>query len=142
MDTLALLGALVMGFSANLSVPPSQGIVEGALLYPACTGLPQDLQVCAEAEGSEARFCTKTFVDKNGYRYQLELPAGRYNIYAQAESARPGYRAYYSAAIPCGLKVSCTDHQPLTVQVESGRVNSSISPADWFANQGASSWKR
>jgi hypothetical protein len=132
MDTWVMLATLLLGSGANVGTEPGLGTIEGELMFPACT-LPDDLQVCAEDASSGAKACTRTF---GGQRYRLELPPGRYAVYAQTESARPGYRAYYSAAVACGLTVSCTDHQPLSVDVKPGRASTQISPADWNASEG------
>lgn len=118
---------------ASPTPPPGVGAIEGALLYPACTGLPTDLKVCAEEASTGAVTCTQRFVDQDGYRYRLELPKGRYAVWAESKTARPGYRAYYSAAIPCGLSVECKDHHPIPLAVDAGALTTGISPADWFA---------
>lgn len=145
-ETLVLLAALVSSLGGNLMSPAAgHGIVQGELLYPACTGLPEDLQVCAENRDTGERICTHQFFGRAGYRYRIEVPAGRYEVFAQTESARPGYRAYYSEAVRCGLRVSCTAHDPITVVVESGRTNNAISPADWFGSddtKGELAWNR
>ena len=144
MDTRVWFISLMLGLQGPakvdkpaLSPAPTPGIgaIEGALLYPACTGLPADLKVCAENAKTGEVTCTQRFVDDGGYRYRLELPKGEYALWAESKTARPGYRAYYSAAIPCGLSVDCKDHHPIPLLVEAGALTTGISPADWFAGR-------
>lgn len=120
---------LALAIAGNGAAPQAgHGVIEGALLYPACD-VPADLEVCAEGKTT---VCTKalSFVDGDiGYR--LELPAGEYRIFARAETMMPGVRAYYSAAVQCGLDIDCTDHAPIVVGVRSGSRTTGIHPADW-----------
>jgi hypothetical protein len=44
-----------------------------------------------------------------------------------------GYKAYYSAAVACGMMASCRDHAPIAVMVLPGRVARGVDPADWLA---------
>lgn len=120
---------LALAIAGNGAAPQQgNGVVEGALLYPACH-VPADLEVCAEGETT---ICTRdlSFVDGDiGYR--LELPAGEYRIFARADTMLPGVRAYYSEAVKCGLDVDCTDHEPITIDLRAGARVTSIHPADW-----------
>jgi len=130
-----MLAALLVGSGAHPLATSDLGAIEGELMFPSCSELPADLQVCAEDPATGARTCTQRFVAQDGYRYRLDLPSGRYAVYAETASKRPGYRAYYSAAVRCGLTVACTDHKPLAVEVERAKTSAEISPADWFANR-------
>jgi len=109
------------------------GLITGSLSYPS-EGLPPDLQVCAENLATKEINCTEEKIRDEKYiyglGYQLEVPAGKYFVYALTDW-RKGYRAYYSEFVACGLKENCLSHQPLVVQVNPGKTTSSINPWDW-----------
>lgn len=113
----ALLAALI-------SAPPS-GQIAGEVHYPGCAA-PADLEVCAEREDG-TRACTR--VDRKG-RYRLSVPAGAYQVYAEAPLTLPGKRAYFSAAVQCGQTVDCADHTPVEVAVKA-KAKVVADPADW-----------
>jgi hypothetical protein len=131
-QSLVFIAAAITGLGGTLDTNEAKvGAIEGQLMYPSCE-LPDDLQVCGEETSSGQKICTRPFVREDGIAYRLELPAGRYRVYSVSESARPGYRAYYSAFVTCGLRVECVDHAPLAVQVGPGQLIAHVDPADWF----------
>lgn len=108
------------------------GAIEGHVHYPACFGPPEDLEICAEALGGGAEACTgELTATRAGFRYRLEVPPGRYLVYATTEEM-PGRRAYFSRHVVCGLSVDCRDHTPVPVHVEPGETVTGIDPDDWF----------
>jgi len=105
------------------------GAIAGALTYPG-SYLPEDMEVCAENQASGEISCKGGF---EGDAYVMDLPAGRYHVWAQSADFGADYRAYYSRAVECGLSVECADHTPVTVEVEAGEASADIDPADWYA---------
>jgi len=112
------------------SLPPGLAQLEGSLSYPGHFVPP--LTVCAEEVTTKTRYCTETQVKGSQYHYgvgyQLQVPPGRYQVYATYGN----YRAYYSPAVACGLHIRCQDHQPIVVEVQAGQRLPEISPMDWF----------
>lgn len=133
--------ALIIGITLFLASPPTiasesapapgLGTVSGFVQFPGCH-VPDDLEVCAEPPtgGTEVP-CVAPTLSAKGPRYALQLPAGRYRIFARAPSVDTNYRAYYTAAVTCGLTADCRDHRPQLVTVRAGQVTDGISPADW-----------
>ncbi|HEX8532931.1 MAG TPA: hypothetical protein VF662_02085 [Allosphingosinicella sp.] len=110
---------------------PAPAQLSGELSYPS-DYLPQDLRVCAELLSSGALSCNARFHDSKGKRtYRLEVPAGRYHVYATT-SEMPGYKAYYTEAVLCGLSVECTSHLPVPLELRPGQVRNGIDPGDWY----------
>lgn len=112
--------------------PTASGILEGSLGYP--SDLIPRLVVCADNLVSGDRYCTDTRLESDRYTYgvgyRLEVPAGTYHVFARESQLH----AYYSPAVACGLKLDCTDHQPLSVTVLAGQTTTGIDPIDWFGN--------
>lgn len=125
-------GLWVVAALGMTSAVPSVGFIEGHVRYPSCTP-PVDLHVCAEAlDGSESLRTRKLRFTKDGYAYAIPVSAGLWRVYAATHSILPGYRAYYSRAVRCGLSVECVDHTPIVVEVKAGEVVSGVDPDDWF----------
>ena len=107
-----------------------QGVIEGALLFPACD-VPTDLEVCVESTNGKLRCTSKLEYQKKTLAYRIEVPPGDYKVFARTESTLPGVRAYYTEAVKCGLDDGCTDHTPVAVHVSPGARVTSVHPADW-----------
>jgi hypothetical protein len=70
--------------------------------------------------------------------YQLDnLPAGFYYVVAYPNLDGIGAAGGYTAAVPCGLSVDCTDHSLLGVEVIGNQIAVGINPQDWYAPEGA-----
>ena len=111
---------------------PNTGQIRGHVRYPACMP-PEDLQVCAERNDGWHRCVDATELTEAGVAYTLDVPAGNYLVYSTSETYFPGYRAYYSKAVRCGLTIECHDHDPIQVRVRAGQIVKNIDPDDWFA---------
>jgi hypothetical protein len=110
---------------------PRPATITGKLSYPS-DYIPEDMRVCAERTESPDRNCSAAFKVSNGRRlYTLTVPAGSYRIYAETR-AWPGYKAYYTEAVTCGLGINCSSHEPITVKVASGEKRAEINPQDWY----------
>lgn len=111
------------------------GTIEGSLSYPS-EGIPQDLQVCAETLIGVQFECTSTHIQDSKYTYgsgyKLELPPGKYYVYAQVPSFNSGYKAYYSEFVTCGLSINCPSHKPIEVEVTAGATLTGVDPQDWY----------
>ena len=110
------------------------GIIEGSLSYPG-EEIPGDMQVCAENLLTKQQYCTEKHIKGKHYRYglgyQIEVPAGRYHVFATTAYLK-GHKAYYSEFVICGLRVDCASHDPIVVTVVSGHAVVGIDPHDWY----------
>src|SRR3989344_4824591 len=111
------------------------GTIEGSLSFPS-EGIPQDLQVCAETLLGVQFECTPTHIQDSKYTYgsgyKLELPPGKYYVYALVPSFKSDYKAYYNEFVTCGLSINCPSHKPIEVEVSAGATVSNIDPRDWY----------
>jgi len=62
--------------------------------------------------------------------YEVTLEPGTYLAYAWLPDFTFG--GLYSYAVPCGLSVDCTDHDPLVVQVNPDQITNDIDICDWY----------
>jgi len=115
-----------------LKPAPAHARIAGPVRFPGCEP-PADLMVCAEPLVETGNlYCTKPSASEGELRYVLDVPPGEYLVFAHSAALEPGFRAYYSRAVTCGLRVECRDHRPLVVALEPGQVASGVAPADWF----------
>jgi hypothetical protein len=70
-------------------------------------------------------------IAENQLTYQIDLPQGTYHAYAWLPDKSLG--GHYSYAVPCGLDVSCTDHNPLPFYVYAGLTTTGIDICDWYS---------
>ena len=117
------------GSATATEAKPATGKIAGSLSYPS-DYIPADMQVCAEETSSKEVTCKGGFKQSD---YELELPAGTYQVYARTDDYGSGYRAYYNEAVKCGLDISCKDRTVIDVVVEGGATVGDIDPADWYA---------
>jgi hypothetical protein len=71
----------------------------------------------------------------NQTSYTKTVPPGTYHVYAWLDGF--GLGGAYSAAVPCGLTVDCTDHALLPVEVSAGATASGIDLLDWYGPPGS-----
>lgn len=120
------------GVSVPVAPPVvSTGSIAGALSYP--SEFIPSMQVVAFDQNS-GNWYLLTTAEGSG-TYQIDnLPVGQYVVvsYLVGED----YGGGYTAAVPCGLSVDCTDHSLLFVDVLAGQVTSGINPGDWYATDG------
>ena len=109
-------------------VADENGFLIGEYNYPS-DYIPDDIQACASNVETNELFCD---AKRSGDSFTFELPPGKYNVWAET-SDNPGYKAYFSKAVKCGLSVDCTDHTAITVNLEPGEKISGIRPHDWYA---------
>lgn len=123
--TTTLIAALLATPVASQS---RSGRIEGMLSYPS-SYIPA-LRVCAKNIKNNSQRCIQT--NKNQKQYKIEVPAGTYQVFATVTIAGETDTAYYSRAVPCGLRYGCNDHTPIPVTVKSGQVVRGINPQDWY----------
>lgn len=121
-----LLPALVVAQAPKPAVSPL-GSITGQLTYPS-DYFPDNMRVTAvPVSGQGQIYTTRT----NGERYRLRLPAGHYYVYATTKDF-PGYKAYYTKFVTCGLKYGCPSHAKIVVHVKAGITLARIDPEDWY----------
>ena len=113
---------------------PATGFISGKLSYPSEFIPPLRIVAFNMADGSTAYMETP----ENQFEYTFELPVGEWTVVAYVISGdgTPGLSAGYSAAVPCGLSVDCTDHGLLIVTVKEGETTPNVDPTDWYAPEG------
>lgn len=122
-------------FPPNPTLPEQEGgvgSISGALAYPSSFIPP--MNVVAFDVNSSAWFYVVT--QQNQQTYQIDgLPAGTYYVVAYPVDS-PDYGGGYSAAVPCGLSIDCTDHSLLPVTVVGGETTEGVDPKDFYADPG------
>lgn len=108
---------------------PTVGSIAGALSYPS-EFLPGLLIIAYRSDTTE--YYSITTLDNQG-TYQMDnLSPGIYHVVAYYQSLTAGY----SQAVPCGLRVDCTDHSLIDVVVTAGGLTTDVNPTDWYAPAG------
>jgi hypothetical protein len=108
------------------------GGIAGQLSYPS-SFIPAMTVVAFDVNSPNYRY---VLTIENSFTYQIDgLAPGTYFVvaYPGGDSSYPGG---YSAAVPCGLLASCTDHSLIPVEVKSGEVTQGINPGDFYAPAG------
>lgn len=127
--------------TAKVQSRNTQGFIEGSLSYLSGRNLPNDLRICAHNVETGEEYCTTNILSNQkyagGYGYELKVPAGRYQVYAQSnkfnqEQKQGDYKAYYSEYVTCGMGTNCTSHNPVTFRVREDGVAVNINPNDWY----------
>ena len=111
--------------------PVGNGTVEGALGYPSEVIPP--LTIYFENVNTADVLTMST--GENEGSYTKALPPGTYHVYAWLQDG--GLGGSYSAAVPCGLTVDCTDHSLLPVEVTAGTATTGIDILDWYGPPGS-----
>jgi hypothetical protein len=145
-DVDAIVSATLTAVAANADpAPPAEtpavaaaetGSISGRLGYPA--GAMPPLRVVAFDINSDAFYYVETSM--NQMEYQIDgLPAGQYYVVAYTFDAASGFPSGFSggftAAVGCGLRVDCTDHTLLPVDVTAGSITVEIDPKDWYLDE-------
>jgi hypothetical protein len=129
--SIVLAGALTLaGTSASAAT------IEGKLAYPSEEIPP--LVIVAQNQTTRARIVIET--PARAKRYRIEVPAGRYFVYAiPAEPGLGTQRGAYSAYTVCGQRTpklmqagKCTEHRVLAVDVAERDSRTDIDLDDWY----------
>jgi len=126
---LLLLVLTSSTFSAQLG-----GTIKGRLCYPTDYIIP-DMTIYAR--NTKTGKIYSTYVQQNTHTFRLDVPAGSYIVFVWTGTKKTLNRTggSYSHAVPCGLKVSCSDHSPIPVIVKSGKVVKDIDPCDFYSEK-------
>jgi hypothetical protein len=139
-------GARTINPTPNPASPnPGTGAIAGSLNFPSDI-LESQLVYAINVKGLAAGGAAVETVDGQGRYLIRNLAPGTYHVFSVARSyafppaACAAFGAIYSAAVACGLSVSCTDHRPLPVTVKSGLTTGGIDPQDWYSTPGDGSF--
>jgi hypothetical protein len=82
-------------------------------------------------EDKNAKVLVELPVSVNQTTYTVQLQPGSYIAYAWLTDFSLG--GLYSQAVPCGMKSSCKDHNPVPLTVKAGDVIKDVDLCDWYA---------
>ena len=111
--------------------PSTSGLVSGRICYPS-DDLPA-MKLYFESTTDDRLISYQTQEGQN--TYTVELEAGTYHAYIWLPEDVLG-GGMYSKAVPCGLKVDCTDHSLIPVIVKPKQETSGVDVCDWYAPPG------
>lgn len=111
--------------------PVGNGTVSGALGYPSEFIPPMKIYF----ENVDTADVLTLSTRENQADYSKSLPPGTYHVYAWLDGF--GLGGAYTAAVPCGLSVDCTDHTLLPVVVAAGTPTEGIDILDWYGPPGS-----
>lgn len=118
---------------------PPMGTITGHLSYPSSFIPPMRVAIF----NLDNTVIAYTDTGKNQGTYSIELPEGTYHVVAYpydpnatvvATTTTTGtFAGGYTAAVPCGLSIDCTDHTLLDVNVVAGQTVTA-DPGDWYVS--------
>ena len=111
--------------------PVGNGGITGQLGYPSSAIPPMTLYFLNVDTNDLLTLSTR----QNQGDYTKSVPPGTYHVYAWLSGF--GLGASYSAAVPCGLTVDCTDHSLLAVVVTAGATTAGVDILDWYGPPGS-----
>ncbi len=111
----------------------SFGTVTGDVCYPSEPPIPAMNLYFENTQTGEVVTASRS--QGAGQAYEVELAPGTYVAYAWLADGALG--GSYSAAVPCGLTVDCTDHNLLPFEVSAGSTVTGIDICDWYGEPGA-----
>ena len=113
------------------------GSVDVSLGYPS-SGIPP-LKVClypvpeVQSQYESPAKCVTT-IENQMTASIAQVQPGTYHAFAWPVSDAFTIGGSWTAAVPCGLSVDCTDHSPLPVEVKSNQVTKGVEIKDWYGN--------
>jgi hypothetical protein len=116
--------------SEPTDAPIENGTISGNICFPS-EGIPP---MNAYFEEANTHQVFSLAITQNQTEFSIDLPPGNY--FATAWLPDFGYGGSYSAAVPCGLTVSCNDHSPILFTVWAGQTTSDIGICDWYGQPG------
>jgi len=148
-SAIVVIACILLGIYFFIISQKDTGFIEGEVSYPS-EGVPGDLKVYAENIDTKKTYAT-TYKAADGNRfnlipriahddlyYKIEVPAGRYYVYAKTNYAYGGkpfprdYRAYYTEFVKYSGYKSKEPHKPVIIKVKSGETVSNVDPSDWI----------
>jgi hypothetical protein len=133
-QTVKAAATSVKTFEAMMTkpAPATNGTIRGHLSYPSEVLVAQ--RIVAFSAATKTKVAEVSTVQGQS-AYELSVPAGEYSVVAYTLDGK--LSAGYSAAVPCGLSVDCTNHTLIVVKVKAGESVENINPQDWYAPAGA-----
>lgn len=118
--------------STESAVQTATGTITGSISFPSEVIPP--MEVCAEDIATKEQICSDQMLKDPKYQYgvgyEITVPAGEYHVFATLPN--DPYQAYYNEFVKCGLKATCTSHEPVSVKVSAGQTITNIDPQDWY----------
>jgi hypothetical protein len=115
------------------AVQSTGGSISGKVCYPA-GGIPPLFVYLKNVQTSE--IITRENAENVDHYDFLDVPAGRYIVFAYPVDTTYAVVGGYTQAVPCGLLASCEDHTPIEVIVEAGSITPDADVCDWYAPEG------
>src|SRR5205823_5549841 len=111
------------------------GTIAGHVTTPSEVIVAQ-LVYAISIDNPDRAFSTETIFGQSAYSIRGVEP-GAYHVHATKRPVEPRSDgqvtgALYSAAVPCGLNVSCKDNSPLKVTVTANAITNGVDPIDWY----------
>ncbi len=122
-------GILMILAAAACQPQGSSGLVSGKICFPSDEIPPLTLYFQSTDSGRMISYQAH----EGQSSYSLELEPGTYHAYSWLPTGML-IGGMYSAAVPCGLEASCTDHSPLPVEVQAGQETRGVDICDWYAD--------
>jgi hypothetical protein len=113
------------------ATPGEPGTITGSLGYPSEV-IPRLKVYAWDREEGQWRYVV---TNQNDSTYALEVPPGRYIVFAYLNEGGSQAGAYTNAVL-CGLSTACTDHSLYIVTVGSGQQVSDVNVTDWYGPPG------
>lgn len=101
------------------------GTVNGNLCYPS-EGIPAMTAYFREITTNQV---TEIPIVDNQATYSIQLTPGTYYAFAWMPVYQVG--GMYTKAVPCGLAIACTDHDPIAFELSAGETVAGIDICDW-----------
>lgn len=102
-------------------------VVQGAVCYPS-DHIPA---MTAYFEETTTGAVTSLDIAEGQASYEVSLEPGTYVAFAYRTEV-PTLGGAYTAAVPCGLDATCTDHSLLAVTVVAGQTATGVDLCDWY----------
>jgi hypothetical protein len=106
--------------------PPANSGAAGKICYPS-EMIPA---MTIYFEDTMNGLITQVPIAEGQSTYEVTLEPGTYLAYAWLPDFSLG--GLYSYAVPCGLSVECTDHDPIVVQINPDQITNDIDICDWY----------
>jgi hypothetical protein len=104
---------------------PGLGTVNGKICYPS-EGIPA---MTAYFRELTTNLVTEMPIADNQETYTIQLNPGMYYAFAWMPASQVG--GMYTKAVPCGLTIACTDHDPIVFELNAGETVTGIDICDW-----------
>ncbi|MBI2616704.1 hypothetical protein HYW55_01060 [Candidatus Gottesmanbacteria bacterium] len=111
-----------------------KGAITGVLGYP--SEVIPALVVYAFKEGAGSMYFSVETKPNQGTFTIPNVDPGSYTVVAYVKDGPSTLSGGYTKAVACGLKVECTDHSLVIVEVKEGETVKGVEVRDWYAPEG------